>query len=89
VIENAARLADTKGDDAHGRRVLRAGLRRYPDAEPGLLVRAWAYLAELETRLGNAVEARSALDEAVAAAPDPADEQIVDDLAHAREVVSA
>jgi hypothetical protein len=89
VIENAARLADAKGDDAHGRRVVRAGLRRYPDADPGLLVRAWAFLAELETRLGNTVEAHRALDEAAAADPDPADAQAISDLAHAREVVSA
>lgn len=57
VIDNAARLADARGDDEAGRRLLARGLDRHADAPPTERMRALGYLAELTLRLGDLAEA--------------------------------
>jgi catechol 2,3-dioxygenase-like lactoylglutathione lyase family enzyme len=68
VIDNAARLADARGDDEAGRRLLTRSLGKHPDAPPDERIRALAYLSELNLRLGDGAEAERLLAQADAIA---------------------
>ena len=88
IIDNAARLADARGDDAAGIKLLQTGVQRFADASAVDRVRALAYLAELQVRVGDLTAAQQALDTAEALPVDePAD--VADVLRHARELVDA
>ena len=63
VVTVAARLADSKGDDAGALTALEKGLERYPDAPPIERARALVYRAELAVRVDRLEVARSSLDE--------------------------
>jgi catechol 2,3-dioxygenase-like lactoylglutathione lyase family enzyme len=90
VIDNAARRADAQGDDRAGRTLLANGLTKFADAPLDVRARAFAYLAELEVRLGDASGAQAALESARSLAiefePAP-DHALTAELAHACEVV--
>ena len=63
AVENAVVTADSHGEEAQAQRTLTGALARNPDAPVAERAGAWAYLAELRTRLGDADGARQAVDE--------------------------
>lgn len=64
AVDNAALRADVQGDDIAGRRLVANGLERHPAAPAGARVRALAYLAELDIRLGCFDAAAGSIDTA-------------------------
>ena len=66
VIENAARLGDAKGDDEEATRLLESGLERFSAAPRIERARAFLYLAELHSRVGDAPAALESLTTALA-----------------------
>ena len=62
VLDVAARLADSHGDDAAALAVLERGLSREPNAPAIDRTRALVYRAELEVRLNRLDDARTTLD---------------------------
>ena len=64
VIDNAARQADSRGDDAAGLKMLENGLARFSDAPTVDRVRALLYRAELAVRLHDRAIATTSLSEA-------------------------
>jgi transcriptional regulator with XRE-family HTH domain len=65
-LEVAARLGDSRGDEAQALATLETGLKRYPDARPLERARALLYRAELALRTGDGGLARASLDAALA-----------------------
>ena len=63
VVDVAARLANSRGDDAAGLKTLESGLAKAADAPAGERARALLYRAELAMRLGDVTLARASLDE--------------------------
>lgn len=61
VINVAARLGDARGDEAAALKTLESGIKRYTDAAPIDLARAYLYQTELAVRLNNFELARSSL----------------------------
>jgi hypothetical protein len=72
AVENAVVTADSHGDEVQAQRTLAGAVTRNPDAPVAERAAAWAYLAELRTRLGDAAGARQAGDalERLASLPD-------------------
>jgi catechol 2,3-dioxygenase-like lactoylglutathione lyase family enzyme len=66
IVEVAARLADSKGDDAQALATLERGIARHADAPAADRARALLYLAELAVRVGDDRLARSSLGAALA-----------------------
>jgi catechol 2,3-dioxygenase-like lactoylglutathione lyase family enzyme len=89
VVEVAARQGDAHGDDALALEVLERGLARHTDALAVERARAQLYRAELLTRLGRGDEAAAALHTAQAGLTEEDVAALLDDLAHAREVVDS
>ena len=65
VIDNAARLGDSKGDEASAISLLDAGLAKFADAPPLDRARALLYRSELAVRVGDRPAASSSLSEAL------------------------
>lgn len=63
IVEVAARLGDSHGDDAAALKAPESGLRRFSDAPRLDRVRALLYRAELEIRLGHHQLAKATLAE--------------------------
>ena len=83
VLDVAARLADSHGDDAAAMRTLESGLARDADAPPITRAHALLYRAELAIRLDDLVLARTTLDEVAELDLDAAEQRaIADELAH-------
>ena len=90
VIENAARLGDSKGDHHAALQLLDNGMARFPDAAPMDRVRALLYKAELAVRVDDPAVAVGALRRAEEiGVTDDEREMLAADLAHANELVSA
>jgi catechol 2,3-dioxygenase-like lactoylglutathione lyase family enzyme len=89
VIENAARLSDSKGDDSAAAGILDAGLARFVDAPTVERARALLFRAELAVRMDDAGGATAAL-AMTQALPLSDDEraEVADDIAHAEELVA-
>jgi len=93
VVDNAARRADAQGDDRAARSLIVKGLAKFADAPLEARVRAFAYLAELDVRLGDAPNARAALESArslaidITRADDTLNDEIAAALAHAAQIV--
>lgn len=87
-INVAARLGDSRGDDALALKTLENGLQRFPDAPPLDLARAYLYRAELATRLQNKTLAQTSLS-AVATLPlsDTDRQSLADELTQTTELV--
>lgn len=89
MIEVAARLGDSKGDDAKALQTLELGLKRYPNAPTSELARAYLYRAELAVRLENAALAEDSLQIVRALPLDDNDRAAIEDeLLHVQELVS-
>lgn len=89
VIDNAARLGDSKGDHVIALQILDRGMARFADAPPSDRVRALLYRAELAVRMDNRALAGASLDEARGVVLTDADRaELQGDLAHASELVS-
>ena len=71
AVENAVVLADSHGDEAQAQRTLAGAIARHPEAPPAERAVAWAYLAELRTRLDDVAGAQQAVDEVKALALAP------------------
>ena len=71
AVENAVVLADSHGDEVQAQRTLAGAVARHPEAPLAERAAAWAYLAELRTRLDDAAGARRAIDEVKALALAP------------------
>ena len=56
-------LADSHGDEVQAQRTLAGAVARHPEAPVAERAAAWAYLAELRTRLDDAAGAQQAIDE--------------------------
>ena len=63
AVENAVVLADSHGDEQQALRALAGAVVRHPDAPVSERAVAWAYLAELRSRLGDADGAALAREE--------------------------
>lgn len=61
IVDVAARLGDSRGDEAAALKTLENGLKRYADAPPLDRARALLYRAELAVRLGDQALAESSL----------------------------
>jgi catechol 2,3-dioxygenase-like lactoylglutathione lyase family enzyme len=89
VVANAARQADSHGDEAAAIRILENGLARHPDAPAVQRLPALVYLAELRLRTGEPEVAATLLAEVDALDLSPADREAVStDLATAAELRS-
>jgi hypothetical protein len=89
VVANAARQADSHGDEAAGIRVLENGLARHADAPPAQRLPALVYLAELRVRTGDRAAAGTLLAEAAALDLSPAEREVLaTDLATAAELAA-
>lgn len=81
ALENAVVLADSHGDEAQAQRTLAGAVARRPEAPATERAAAWAYLAELRTRLEDAAGAQQAIDEVktLALSPDlsPQDQDVM------------
>lgn len=62
MLEVAARLGDSRGDDRKALRTLESGLKRFPEAPVIERARALLYRAELAVRLGEGELARASLE---------------------------
>ena len=88
VIRNAGRLADARGDNAGGLRLLQNGLLRFPEADALERVRALLYVSELSIRTGQPHDAEIALAQAVETDLSAEDLQSISaELDHVRELV--
>jgi len=88
VIDNAARQADSRGDDAAGLKMLENGLARFTDAPTIDRLRALLYRAELAVRLEDRATATASLSEAQSLElTDDERAAVEDDIAHAIELV--
>ena len=63
ALENAVVIADSHGDEVQAHRTLAGAVARHPDAPVAERAAAWAYLAELRVRLGDAAGAQQGIDE--------------------------
>ena len=89
IIYVAARLGDSKGDEALALKTLENGLRRYTDAPNLDRARAYLYQAELAVRTKNRELAQSSLQAAKSLElTDDERAAIAEELAHATELVS-
>lgn len=89
IVLVAARLGDSRGDEAVALKTLESGIARYVDAPAVERARALLYRAELAVRLDNHTLAQTSLDGMRALAlTDDERATIADDLAHATELVS-
>lgn len=88
IISVAARLGDARGDEALALKTLDSGLRRFKDAAPIELARAYLYRAELAVRMNNRELAQSSL-RAMQALDLTDDEraELAEELAHVTELV--
>ena len=89
VVEVAARQGDARAADAVALEILDRGLARHADAPPIDRARALLYRAELLTRLRRGDEAVAALAAAEAGLTEEDASSLVEELAHARDVVAA
>jgi catechol 2,3-dioxygenase-like lactoylglutathione lyase family enzyme len=90
VVEVAARLGDSHGDDAAALKALDSGLRRHLDAPVLDRARALLFRAELAVRLGRGPLAQASLAEVLALNVDEAERALIArDLEHASELVAA
>ena len=87
VVEVAARQGDAHGDDARALDVLDRGLARHTEAPAVERARALLYRAELLTRLRRGDEAAATLAAAEAGLTEEEASSLVDELAHARDVI--
>lgn len=88
IIDVAARLADSHGDEALALKTLANGLARYTDAKAMDLAKAHLYRAELAVRMKDHELARSSL--AAAESLELTDEErttLEDEFAHVRELI--
>jgi len=67
IVLTAARLGDSRGDEALALKTLEGGLARYPDAPRLDYAKAMLYRAELAVRLGRSALSRESLAAATAA----------------------
>jgi catechol 2,3-dioxygenase-like lactoylglutathione lyase family enzyme len=90
ILENAARLADARGDDRAALALLSRGLDRFPEASPLERARALLYRADLAVRIGELGTAQASLADAEAIDL-PADERarLAKDVRHVEEHVRA
>ena len=90
IVLTAARLGDSRGDEALALKTLEGGLARYPDAPRLDYAQAMLYRAELAVRLGRTALARESL-AAATAAKLTADEraQLADEVEQTAELVRA
>lgn len=81
AVENAVVTADSHGEEAQAQRTLAGALARNTDAPVAERAEAWAYLAELRTRLGDTAGAQRAAAkvQSLASRPDlsPAEREVV------------
>jgi catechol 2,3-dioxygenase-like lactoylglutathione lyase family enzyme len=68
ALENAVVLADSHGDVVRAHRTLTGAIARQPEAPVADRAAAWAYVAELRLRLGDAGSAQEAIDQLTALA---------------------
>jgi catechol 2,3-dioxygenase-like lactoylglutathione lyase family enzyme len=88
VIDNAARQADSRGDDAAGLKMIENGLARFSDAPTVDRVRALLYRAELAVRLDDRAIATTSLSEAQSLELTDDERAAVEgEIAHATELV--
>ena len=89
ILYVAARLGDSRGDEALALKTLESGLTRFGEAAaPSDLARAYLYRAELAVRTGDPELARSSLVAAESLElPDEEATALADDFAHASEIV--
>jgi hypothetical protein len=66
AVENAVVMADSHGIDAQAHRLLAGALSRHPESPVAERAAAWAYLAELSSRLGDEDDAGRARSEVLA-----------------------
>jgi hypothetical protein len=88
ILEVAARLGDSHGDDAAALKTLESGLSRYPESPALDRARALLFRAELAVRLDKRPLARSSLAEAQALELGDERDLIAGELAHTTELVS-
>ena len=68
ALENAVVLADSHGDVVRAHRTLTGAIARQPEVPVADRAAAWAYVAELRLRLGDAGSAQEAIDQLTALA---------------------
>jgi hypothetical protein len=78
-VEVAARLGDSRGDDAKALATLETGLKRHSDAPPVERARALLYRAELALRTGDPALARASLEAALALDMNDAERDLLSD----------
>lgn len=87
IILVAARLGDSRGDEALALKTLEGGLKRYPEAAPLERARAYLYRAELAMRLNQAALAQASLQAVTSLAlTDDESAQIAEELAQVTEL---
>jgi catechol 2,3-dioxygenase-like lactoylglutathione lyase family enzyme len=90
IVEVAARLADSKGDDAQAIATLERGIARHADAPAVDRARALLYLAELAVRVGDDQLARSSFGAALTVELDAAErEALGPDVTHVEALLGA
>jgi hypothetical protein len=81
ALENAVVTADSHGNEVQAQRTLAGAIARRPEAPVADRAAAWAYLAELRMRLGDAAGAQQAVEEVRSLAelppPSPEDSETV------------
>jgi catechol 2,3-dioxygenase-like lactoylglutathione lyase family enzyme len=88
-LDVAARLAESKGDDAAAMATLGRAIERYPDAPAIERARALLYRADLAVRLGHGDLAAASLAEALAIGLDDAGrESVAAEVAHVESLLS-
>jgi catechol 2,3-dioxygenase-like lactoylglutathione lyase family enzyme len=88
IVNVAARLGDSHGDEDSALRTLEKGIARHPDAPAGERALAFLYQAELAVRTGNLALAQTSLAEAEALVL--ADEEkaaLATEFSHIREII--
>jgi catechol 2,3-dioxygenase-like lactoylglutathione lyase family enzyme len=89
ILEVAARLGDSHGDDAAALKALESGFAHHPGAAVVDRARAMLYRAEVAVRLGKGTLAQTSLAEAEAIGLSNDERALIaDELAHATELVS-
>jgi hypothetical protein len=88
-INVAARLGDSRGDEALALKTLETGIKRFPEAPAIERTKAYLYRAELAVRIDNIALAKSSLIDANAInLTEDEVSTIADELAHVTELVS-
>ncbi len=88
IIQVAARLGDSHGDEALALKTLDTGLTRFPDAAAIERVRAYLYRAELAVRLNKPELARASFLAAMALdLTEDEKAEVADEVAHVSELV--